>query len=107
MPWKPGVSSVVLVSELPSQRSIRFPSMTTASEPSNPNFAYVMPPSAVKTGAVADEDLVADRVGDLVVPRIGDRAAREPRRRAADLEVETGAPAAAPGDVLRRPDSRR
>ena len=50
IPWKLGVSSVVLVSELPSQRSIRFPSTTTASEPSSPNFAYVMPPSAVKTG---------------------------------------------------------
>ena len=40
----------VVVRELPSQRSSFSPSTTTASDPSDPNFAYVMPPSAVKTG---------------------------------------------------------
>src|SRR5215204_5928374 len=55
---------------------------------------------------VADENLVPDRVRNLVVPRVAGRAARKLGRRAADLEVEPGAPAAAPGDVLpiRAPD---
>ena len=70
VPWKLGVIFVVVVSALPSQRTMRLPSTTTASEPSEPNFAYVMPPFADEDRAVADDDLIPDCVGDFAVPRV-------------------------------------
>jgi hypothetical protein len=53
---------------------------------------YVIPPSAVKDDPVADENLIADRVCDLVVRSVyATGQTRQPRRRPADLQVEADA----------------
>src|SRR3954471_1020878 len=55
---------------------------------------------------VADENLIADRVCDLVAARVCDRATRQAPRRPADLQVEADPTPPAPGHTLRvvRPD---
>ncbi len=106
MPWKLGVGSVVRRERASVPALDPLPVDDHRERAVEPELRVRDAAVRREDGAVADENLVPDRVGDLVVPRIADRAAREAGRRAADLEVETGAPAAAPGDVLpvRAPD---